>query len=154
MSHGTYASQLLNFPTWPSFGLSARSAPQPPPPASQALTPVLDKNQAVAVRTAVLDRIRQSTREDIGSGRVAGKVGIVTGVGPSTGIGTFASRLFAREGARALYLLDLSDALAGFASELSKTFPETKVGLLLTRGRPLRELRVSMRFGDLPTSTR
>lgn len=94
---------------------------------------MLDKNQAIAVRTAVLDRIRQSTREDIGSGRVAGKVGIVTGVGPAQGIGTFASRMFAREGARALYLLDLSDALPGFAKELAKLFPETKVGCELAR---------------------
>jgi NAD(P)-dependent dehydrogenase (short-subunit alcohol dehydrogenase family) len=88
---------------------------------------VLDKNEATGVRTAVLDRIRQSSREDIGSGRVAHKVGIVTGVGPTSGIGTFASRLFAREGARALYLLDLSDALPGFAADLQKTFPGTKV---------------------------
>ncbi|BEJ04366.1 hypothetical protein CcaverHIS641_0201830 [Cutaneotrichosporon cavernicola] len=88
---------------------------------------VLDKNEAQGVRTAVLDSIRQSSREDIGSGRVAHKVGIVTGVGPASGIGTFASRLFAREGARALYLLDLSDVLPDFASELAKTFPDTKI---------------------------
>lgn len=88
---------------------------------------MLNKNEADAVRTAVLGKVAQSARETKGTGRVQGKVGIVTGVGPASGIGTYASRLFAREGAKALFLLDLSDALPGFAEELVQTYPNTKV---------------------------
>lgn len=62
-----------------------------------------------------------------GTDRVVGKVGIVTGVGPVSGIGSKAAILYAREGAKALYLIDFSQDLTGFATQLAKDFPQCKV---------------------------
>lgn len=78
-------------------------------------------------RAAVLGDIGARSAETTGSNRVAGKVCIVTGVGPASGIGAQAARLLAKEGAEALYLLDLSKDLPGFAKELQGTFPNVKV---------------------------
>lgn len=82
---------------------------------------------AAANRENVLERIEERSKPTTGHGRVAGKVCIVTGVGPAAGIGAQAARLLAREGAAALYLLDLSPDLPQYAAELQKAFPKTKV---------------------------
>lgn len=85
------------------------------------------KQKDAATRAAVLESIEERTTSTTGTSRVAGKVCIVTGVGPAAGIGAQAARLLAREGAAALYLLDISKDLPGFAKELQGTFPNTKV---------------------------
>ena len=56
--------------------------------------------------TRRLQAIQEQFRTKAGSGRLAGRVAIVTGVGSLTGIGRASALGFAREGAKALYLLD------------------------------------------------
>lgn len=83
---------------------------------------------AVSTRTAVLGALRDKAAGTDGLGRLAGKVGVITGVGPAAGIGAQTARLFAREGASALYLVDVSKDLEPFAAALGKEFANTKVG--------------------------
>lgn len=85
------------------------------------------KQKDAQTRAAVLASVEERTADTTGTGRVAGKVCIVTGVGPAAGIGAQAARLLAREGAAALYLLDVSRDLPAFAKSLQGTFPNTKV---------------------------
>lgn len=85
------------------------------------------KQKDQATRAAVLTSIEDRSQDTAGTARVKGKVVIVTGVGPAAGIGAQAARLLAREGAAALYLLDVSKDLPAFAKSLQGTFPNTKV---------------------------
>lgn len=85
------------------------------------------KQKDQATRAAVLTSVEERSQDTTGTGRVKGKVCIVTGVGPAAGIGAQAARLLAREGAAALYLLDVSKDLPAFAKSLQGTFPSTKV---------------------------
>jgi NAD(P)-dependent dehydrogenase (short-subunit alcohol dehydrogenase family) len=82
--------------------------------------------QVKATRTAALAAAAERGGGE-GTGRMRGKVGIVTGVGPAAGIGTASARLYAREGAAALYLVDVSGALPAFATELAVKYPGTRV---------------------------
>ncbi|ORY33403.1 hypothetical protein BCR39DRAFT_519852 [Naematelia encephala] len=84
------------------------------------------------IRDAVLDQVTKRAKETtIGTGHLAGKVGIITGCGPEMGIGTATARLFAREGAAHLYLVDYNqEQLSSLVSTLQKTFPNTKVTYL------------------------
>lgn len=91
---------------------------------------MLESKDAEATRLKVLDKVAGSAKRTEGTNRLAGKVGVITGVGPAAGIGTHAARLFAREGAAHLYLLDVSPDLPTFAESLAKQYPKTKVSLV------------------------
>ncbi|KAK4685711.1 hypothetical protein P7C73_g4435, partial [Tremellales sp. Uapishka_1] len=100
------------------------------PQRSAAFSPQPDAGKA-----ALIQKTRDQSLADAhrraegtgGSGKLTGKVGVITGVGPAIGIGAAAARLFAREGAKHLYLLDYSDAhLSTFTDSLRKTFPSVK----------------------------
>ncbi|WOO82292.1 3-oxoacyl-[acyl-carrier-protein] reductase FabG [Vanrija pseudolonga] len=78
-------------------------------------------------RAAVLSAV-EARRDDRTAGtRLAGKVGIITGVGPVNGIGTNAARLFAREQVAAVYFLDLSKELPALADLLRSEYPGVKI---------------------------
>ncbi|WVQ74182.1 hypothetical protein IAR50_003776 [Cryptococcus sp. DSM 104548] len=63
-----------------------------------------------------------------GSGRLQGKVGAITGVGPDIGMGAAAAELFAREGAAHLYLIDYRDKdIESLLDHLELTYPSTRV---------------------------
>ncbi|AAW45589.1 hypothetical protein CNBH3520 [Cryptococcus deneoformans B-3501A] len=81
------------------------------------------------LRGQVLEGVRARAQEpQKKSDRLRGKVGIITGVGPETGIGTAASKLFAKEGIEHLYLLDYNDkGLPELVSYLKEHYPRTKV---------------------------
>lgn len=86
---------------------------------------VLDKK---ATRKAALEALAIRIEDKSGAGKLKGKVGIVTGVGPPNGIGTATARLMAREGVKSLYLLDFDDTHLGqLVSTLKADFPNTKV---------------------------
>ncbi|GAA5822221.1 hypothetical protein JCM11251_006266, partial [Rhodosporidiobolus azoricus] len=77
---------------------------------------------------ARLSQVKQHFEQTKGSGRVEGKVGIVTGAGREGGIGRATVRLLAREGAKALYILDFDGStLQDFAKELALKYPGLKV---------------------------
>ncbi|WVR00191.1 hypothetical protein IAU59_007333 [Kwoniella sp. CBS 9459] len=80
------------------------------------------------VRKRVLSDVRQRAEITKGSGKLKGKVGVITGVGPSVGIGTAAAKLFAREGAKHLYLVDFDDTpIPALLKFLNDTYPKTKI---------------------------
>lgn len=97
---------------------------------------------AKETRALALQDVQHRAEGTERGGRMRGKVGIITGVGPSTGIGvsytpqslfiadsqTATAKLMAREGAKHLYLLDFDDThLKPFADSLQKQHPKTKV---------------------------
>ncbi|GJN92690.1 hypothetical protein Rhopal_005725-T1 [Rhodotorula paludigena] len=84
--------------------------------------------QAQARTLARLDQVRTHFEQHPASGRFRNKVGIVTGTGSLKGIGRATTRLLAREGAKALYVLDFDGStLDAFADELQKKHPGLKV---------------------------
>ncbi|KAI0074372.1 NAD(P)-binding protein [Panus rudis PR-1116 ss-1] len=65
------------------------------------------------------------------SGRLKGKVCIITGVGSVKGIGRATAFLYAHEGAQHLYLLDYDETnLAELKSSLEKKYPDVKVTVI------------------------
>ncbi|GAA6038097.1 hypothetical protein JCM8097_007544 [Rhodosporidiobolus ruineniae] len=77
---------------------------------------------------ARLSQVKHHFSHTQGSGRFEGKVGIVTGAGSERGIGRATARLLAREGAKALYLLDFDGStLDEFAKELEGKHEGLKV---------------------------
>ncbi|KAK8853187.1 hypothetical protein IAR55_003889 [Kwoniella newhampshirensis] len=102
----------------------------PPPTATgaKAKSASAEKTDGIRVRKEVLNGVISRAKGTDGDGRLTGKVGVITGVGPELGIGTAAARLFAREGAAHLYLVDYDERpIPAFLDSLSKTFPKTKV---------------------------
>jgi hypothetical protein len=106
------------------------------------------------VRERSLANVKERMTGRVSGGRMRGKVGVITGVGPVAGIGvsqgrviaiakavgpeltskTAAARIYAREGAAHLYLLDFNgEALPGLAAELEQHYPAMKVYPMLTR---------------------
>ncbi|GAA5918955.1 hypothetical protein JCM6882_008647 [Rhodosporidiobolus microsporus] len=85
--------------------------------------------QAAQQRTlARLAQVQHHFESTQGSGRFKGKVGIVTGAGNERGIGRATVRLLAREGAKALYILDFDGStLDAFAKELEGKYPGLSV---------------------------
>ncbi|WVO21159.1 uncharacterized protein IAS62_002465 [Cryptococcus decagattii] len=80
---------------------------------------------SIAERTAEVNQLRRQILDGVQaraqeikqeSGRLKGKVGIITGVGPEVGIGTAASKLFSKEGTSSLLV-----------SYLKEHYPGTKV---------------------------
>lgn len=85
-------------------------------------------DSVMETRRDALAAVRRKVEESSGAGKMKGKVGIITGVGPISGIGTATARLMAREGAEHLFLLDYNkDQLNAFVEKLSKEFPKTKI---------------------------
>ncbi|GAA6016349.1 hypothetical protein JCM10207_003833 [Rhodosporidiobolus poonsookiae] len=77
-----------------------------------------------------LEQVKHHFDATKGSGRFNGKVGIVTGAGSDRGIGRATARLLAREGAKALYLLDFDGStLDTFARELESKHAGLKVSV-------------------------
>ncbi|WWD03513.1 hypothetical protein V865_001565 [Kwoniella europaea PYCC6329] len=83
------------------------------------------------IRKEALEGVRRRAESTKGSGKLNGKVGVITGVGPESGIGTAAAKLFARDGVKHLYLIDYDDtALPNLKKWLESTYPSTKVTIL------------------------
>lgn len=99
------------------------------------------------IRDLSLKGVKTRAASTAGSGRLHGKVAIITGAGPELAIGvsaitfrgsvnvhtfaermqTGAARLFAREGAKHIYLLDYNPApLSRLAEALREKYPNTK----------------------------
>ncbi|KAH9176331.1 sex determination protein tasselseed-2 [Lactarius sanguifluus] len=65
------------------------------------------------------------------TGKLSGKVAVITGVGSLKGIGRAAALLFAHEGARHLYLLDFAgDNLPNLKSTIEERYPDVKVTVI------------------------
>ncbi|KAI9442202.1 sex determination protein tasselseed-2 [Lactarius indigo] len=65
------------------------------------------------------------------TGKLSGKVAVITGVGSLKGIGRAAALLFAHEGARHLYLLDFAgDNLPNLKSTIEEQYPDVKVTVI------------------------
>ncbi|WWC72001.1 uncharacterized protein I206_105960 [Kwoniella pini CBS 10737] len=83
------------------------------------------------IRKSALEGVKTRSEITKGSEKLTGRVGIITGVGPESGIGTAAAKLFAREGAKHLYLVDYDDsALPNLKKWLETTYPSTKVTIV------------------------
>ncbi|WWC64607.1 uncharacterized protein I303_107218 [Kwoniella dejecticola CBS 10117] len=83
------------------------------------------------IRRSALEGVKQRAESTKGGGRLRGKVGVITGVGPESGIGTAAAKIFAREGAKHLYLVDYDDtALPNLKKWLETTYPSTRITIL------------------------
>jgi len=65
------------------------------------------------------------------TGKLSGKVAVITGVGSLKGIGRAAALLFAHEGARHLYLLDFAgDNLPNLKSTIEEQYPDVKATII------------------------
>ncbi|KAL7418406.1 hypothetical protein Q5752_006864 [Cryptotrichosporon argae] len=84
--------------------------------------------EVAETRTKVLARIQADAADTKGCGRMIRKVGIITGVGIEISIGAATARLFAKEGAAHIYLVDISDKhLPALAERIAADFPQTKI---------------------------
>ncbi|WRT70244.1 uncharacterized protein IL334_007239 [Kwoniella shivajii] len=83
------------------------------------------------IRKSTFQGIKNRFENTTGNERLKGKVGVITGVGPETGIGTAAAKLFARAGAKHIYMVDYDDqALPALKKWLETTYPSTKITIL------------------------
>ncbi|WWC91683.1 uncharacterized protein L201_006629 [Kwoniella dendrophila CBS 6074] len=90
-----------------------------------------NSDQLKEIRKSALEGVKKRSEDTKSTNRVKGKVGIITGVGPETGIGTAAAKLFAREGAKHIYLVDYDDtSLPPLKKWLESTYSSTKVTML------------------------
>nr|XP_018260901.1 uncharacterized protein I303_06618 [Kwoniella dejecticola CBS 10117]OBR83059.1 hypothetical protein I303_06618 [Kwoniella dejecticola CBS 10117] len=87
-----------------------------------------------ATRAQILDNIKaKGDALGIGlktesGGRMEGRVGVITGVGPLDGIGTATAELFAQEGAKHMYLLDMQEQpLVNMKEWMENRYPHTKI---------------------------
>ncbi|ODN94661.1 2,4-dienoyl-CoA reductase [Cryptococcus wingfieldii CBS 7118] len=112
------------------------SSPCPPPALAheqKKAALAAQSAEAIHLRAHVLDAVRSRADHipEGGSGKLEGKVGAITGVGPESGIGTAAAKLFAREGAAHIYLIDYtSTPIPSLLSSLTTTYPRTKFTFL------------------------
>ncbi|KAM0751016.1 NAD-binding protein [Meredithblackwellia eburnea MCA 4105] len=85
----------------------------------------------IAAQEKTLNRlqfIQRHFNDNKGSGRMKGKVCIVTGVGSEKGIGRASAIAYAREGAKAIYILDYAgESLPALAKTLESRYPGVKV---------------------------
>ncbi|KAH8828158.1 NAD(P)-binding protein [Flagelloscypha sp. PMI_526] len=84
--------------------------------------------ESAQVTAARIKKIHDHFHHAPRSGRLAGKVGIITGVGSLKGIGRAAALAYAREGAKHLYLLDLDGTnLPELKKTIEEKFPDVAV---------------------------
>ncbi|RXW21628.1 hypothetical protein EST38_g4223 [Candolleomyces aberdarensis] len=77
---------------------------------------------------ARIQQIQSQFKDTPGSGKLKGKVCIITGVGSLKGIGRATSLLYAREGAKHLYLLDYDGTnLPNLKETIASQYPGVKV---------------------------
>ncbi|KIJ51436.1 hypothetical protein M422DRAFT_158636 [Sphaerobolus stellatus SS14] len=80
---------------------------------------------------ARLDKIQNHLKTAPRTGRVKGKVCIITGVGSLKGIGRATALLYAHEGAKHLYLLDYAgENLPNLKETIEKTYPDVKATVI------------------------
>jgi len=78
-----------------------------------------------------LSRARALAQDKPGSGRLRGKVGIVTGVGSLRGIGRATALLMAKEGPKHLYLLDFDSAsFPSLQEKITTSHPSVTVTMI------------------------
>lgn len=84
-------------------------------------------NRTVTRLAEIQSRLTSTPR----TGKLGGKVAVITGVGSLKGIGRATALLFAHEGARHLYLLDFAgDNLPGLKSTIEERYPDVKVTVI------------------------
>ncbi|EPQ32291.1 uncharacterized protein PFL1_00488 [Pseudozyma flocculosa PF-1] len=89
------------------------------------------QKKAYEVVVARLERIRNHLDNKPRSGRLAGKVAIITGCGSLTGIGRATALQFAHEGVKHLYVLDLDgENLPGLKQTITTKYPDVTVTTL------------------------
>jgi NAD(P)-dependent dehydrogenase (short-subunit alcohol dehydrogenase family) len=87
-----------------------------------------DQSEAFRAMQRRLELIQRHLERKNRSGRMAGKVCIITGAGSPTGIGRASAIQFAHEGASHLYLLDFNaEHFEDFAKLLKERYPDVKV---------------------------
>ncbi|SJX60114.1 related to levodione reductase [Sporisorium reilianum f. sp. reilianum] len=83
--------------------------------------------KAYAATLQRLDRIRNHLDTRPRSGRLAGKVAIITGCGSLTGIGRATALQFAHEGVKHLYVCDIDDEnLPSLKETITKRYPDVQ----------------------------
>ncbi|BGP17923.1 hypothetical protein JCM10213_003931 [Rhodosporidiobolus nylandii] len=92
------------------------------------------KDALAAAQSRTLHRLSQVKahfEQTKGSGRFQTRVAVITGAGSERGIGRATAKLLAREGAKALYLLDFdASLLPDFCRALSSQYPSLSVSSL------------------------
>ncbi|WVQ80899.1 hypothetical protein IAT38_003006 [Cryptococcus sp. DSM 104549] len=84
--------------------------------------------EKIAISRAAKGQVLAAAASTKGSNRLAGKVGIISGVGPEIGIGTSTAKVFCREGVTHLYLVDIDDTgFPALVALLAKDYPNVKV---------------------------
>ncbi|KAJ1032021.1 hypothetical protein NDA13_002397 [Ustilago tritici] len=83
--------------------------------------------QAYAATMQRLERIRNHLDKRPRSGRLSGKVAIITGCGSLSGIGRATAMQFAHEGVKHIYVCDIDDEnLPSLKEDITKRYPEVK----------------------------
>lgn len=148
--------------------------PIPPTPIATVRVPALTIGQTTSakeIRALALQDVHARAEATQGGGRMKGKVGIITGVGPSTGIGvsrfslidqnhiytyiqTATAKLIAREGAKHLYLLDFDDThLKPLSQSLQKQYPDIKVQFIHNGSRLTADRQITHVKADAASSS-
>ncbi|KAH6913904.1 3-oxoacyl-reductase [Coprinopsis sp. MPI-PUGE-AT-0042] len=80
---------------------------------------------------ARLEQIQRQVQDAPGTGKLKGKVAVITGVGSLKGIGRATALLYAREGASHLYLIDFDGTnLPNLKSAIESKYPNVKVATI------------------------
>ncbi|KAI9463618.1 sex determination protein tasselseed-2 [Lactarius psammicola] len=94
---------------------------------AKQLSPQKHYNRAVTRLAEIQSRLATAPR----TGKLRGKVAVITGVGSLKGIGRAAALLFAHEGAHHLYLLDFAgDNLPNLKSTIEERYPDVKATII------------------------
>ncbi|KAH9083502.1 sex determination protein tasselseed-2 [Lactarius deliciosus] len=92
-----------------------------------SVKPPSSYSRAVTRLVEIQSRLATAPR----TGKLSGKVAVITGVGSLNGIGRAAALLFAHEGARHLYLLDFAgDNLPNLKSTIEERYPDVKATVI------------------------
>ncbi|KAH9002073.1 sex determination protein tasselseed-2 [Lactarius hatsudake] len=92
-----------------------------------SVKPPSSYSRAVTRLVEIQSRLATAPR----TGKLSGKVAVITGVGSLKGIGRAAALLFAHEGARHLYLLDFAgDNLPNLKSTIEERYPDVKTTVI------------------------
>lgn len=92
-----------------------------------SVKPPSSYSRAVTRLVEIQSRLATAPR----TGKLSGKVAVITGVGSLKGIGRATALLFAHEGARHLYLLDFAgDNLPNLKSTIEERYPDVKATVI------------------------